>query len=389
MSRNTDDSRTTLAQRYYSFGGRTVGHRDGAGSAALTNVTTDGQGTPSYAYKNATGSFVAYRKTPFGGTRGSDLLPGQRRFVGGTVDAATSLIQIGTRPYDPAQGRFLTSDPLIDTEDPAQVASAYSYAHNDPITLSDPSGEITRCSDCTPGVDTPRAGEDPYTGGTPTGGYDEDYQEDHPVDQTDNNTPEVGDGNQQSQAGSGVSTAVGVAGDVASGASGAYLANIANQASTASAAHLRYAEELRLMARRSQSPPRSSQLASASGKAASYADDFKALSGTAKFGSKLIPGLGVGLTAVSEFSDPADRSTKERVANAALISGAGLAVGAVGAAVCVGTVVCGGAVLLAAGVSWGVGKALHSNNGWLSSSRDEQLGYMFGNQGNPGGGFMP
>ncbi len=65
--------------------------------------------------------------------------------------AARSLIQIGTRPYDPAQGRFLTSDPLIDTEDPAQVASAYSYAHNDPITLSDPSGEITRCSDCTQG----------------------------------------------------------------------------------------------------------------------------------------------------------------------------------------------------------------------------------------------
>ena len=90
-----------------------------------------------------------------------------------------------------------------------------------------------------------------------------------------------------------MSTAVGVAGDVASGASGPYLAWIASQASTASAADShRRRRRTAVDGKEIAEPPRSFQLASASGKAASYADDFKALSGTAEFGNpNSSPGL--------------------------------------------------------------------------------------------------
>ncbi|MFG3309649.1 RHS repeat-associated core domain-containing protein [Streptomyces wuyuanensis] len=36
-------------------------------------------------------------------------------------------------------GRFLSVDPIIDHDDPAQM-NAYSYAHNNPLTKSDPDG---------------------------------------------------------------------------------------------------------------------------------------------------------------------------------------------------------------------------------------------------------
>ncbi|MEE1742965.1 RHS repeat-associated core domain-containing protein, partial [Streptomyces sp. JV184] len=63
---------------------------------------------------------------------------GTRGFVGGTNDP-TGLTHLGAREYDPTLGRFLSTDPVIDVNDPAQM-NAYSYAHNNPLTKSDPDG---------------------------------------------------------------------------------------------------------------------------------------------------------------------------------------------------------------------------------------------------------
>ncbi|WP_268256402.1 RHS repeat-associated core domain-containing protein [Streptomyces lanatus] len=65
-------------------------------------------------------------------------MPGTRGFVGGTADP-TGLVHLGAREYDPTLGRFLSVDPVIDINAPAQM-NAYSYAHNNPVTKSDPSG---------------------------------------------------------------------------------------------------------------------------------------------------------------------------------------------------------------------------------------------------------
>ncbi|WP_420713206.1 RHS repeat-associated core domain-containing protein [Streptomyces sp. Tu 6176] len=80
------------------------------------------------------------KQLPFGENRSTQTgaIPGTRGFVGGTTDP-TGLIHLGAREYDPTLGRFLSVDPVIDTDDPAQM-NAYSYAHNNPVTKSDPDG---------------------------------------------------------------------------------------------------------------------------------------------------------------------------------------------------------------------------------------------------------
>ena len=65
--------------------------------------------------------------------------PGERGFIGGTVDAVTGLTHLGAREYDPASGRFLSPDPVIDFADPQQ-SNAYTYGRNNPLSFPDPTG---------------------------------------------------------------------------------------------------------------------------------------------------------------------------------------------------------------------------------------------------------
>ncbi|WNI29958.1 RHS repeat-associated core domain-containing protein [Streptomyces sp. ITFR-6] len=79
------------------------------------------------------------KQLPFGQLRSQQSTAfGTRGFVGGPNDP-TGLTHLGAREYDPTLGRFLGVDPIIDTADPAQM-NAYSYAHNSPLTKSDPDG---------------------------------------------------------------------------------------------------------------------------------------------------------------------------------------------------------------------------------------------------------
>ncbi|MCH5676736.1 RHS repeat domain-containing protein, partial [Streptomyces gilvus] len=87
---------------------------------------------------------VTRRKSmPFGEARGQQLTawPGERGFVGGTVDEDTGLTRLGARDYDPVTGRFLQVDPMVDYGQPATM-NPYAYSNNAPATFSDPSGEF-------------------------------------------------------------------------------------------------------------------------------------------------------------------------------------------------------------------------------------------------------
>jgi RHS repeat-associated protein len=77
---------------------------------------------------------------PFGKRRGAapSFWPDDKGFVGGVIDT-TGLVSIGAREYDPATGRFVSADPILDFGDPQQV-HGYAYANNAPATASDPSG---------------------------------------------------------------------------------------------------------------------------------------------------------------------------------------------------------------------------------------------------------
>ncbi|MFE7474451.1 RHS repeat-associated core domain-containing protein, partial [Streptomyces sp. NPDC057575] len=93
---------------------------------------------------DATTQAVTRRRTGiFGAPRGAQPSNwvGDKGFVGGTRDGDTGLTHLGAREYDPAIGRFISVDPVIDITDPLQM-DGYGYSHNNPITRSDPTGLI-------------------------------------------------------------------------------------------------------------------------------------------------------------------------------------------------------------------------------------------------------
>jgi RHS repeat-associated protein len=132
--------------RYYKHGGQIVAMRQGTGG--LTWLAGDHQGTSQVAVNSANLSVTRRRQLPFGGPRGTAAAwPGDRGFVGGTTDSSTGLTHLGAREYDPATGRFISLDPVLDPTDPRQM-NGYAYANNSPISSSDPSGLIpTSCPD--------------------------------------------------------------------------------------------------------------------------------------------------------------------------------------------------------------------------------------------------
>lgn len=56
---------------------------------------------------------------------------------GGTLDASTGLTHLGAREYDPATGRFVSVDPIVDHSDPQQM-HGYSYSYNNPLAFTGP-----------------------------------------------------------------------------------------------------------------------------------------------------------------------------------------------------------------------------------------------------------
>jgi RHS repeat-associated protein len=127
------------ATRYYTFAGKSIASRSTSGG--LKWLFTDHQGTQQITVDPSTQAVTVRRQTPYGEPRGAQPgWPNGKGFVGGDVDP-TGLTHIGAREYDPALGRFVTVDPVMDPADPQQW-HGYAYANNSPITFSDPTGLI-------------------------------------------------------------------------------------------------------------------------------------------------------------------------------------------------------------------------------------------------------
>ncbi|WP_084261552.1 polymorphic toxin-type HINT domain-containing protein [Micromonospora rifamycinica] len=133
-----DTTGATSGTRYYSFGGKLIASRNSSG---VTWLFTDRQGTQHTSVNASTQAVTTRRQTPFGSPRGTDpVWANPRGFVGGDKDP-NGLTHLGARDYDPGLGRFISVDPLQDLADPQQW-NGYAYAHNSPVTSSDPSGLI-------------------------------------------------------------------------------------------------------------------------------------------------------------------------------------------------------------------------------------------------------
>ncbi|MFJ8667418.1 ricin-type beta-trefoil lectin domain protein [Streptomyces sp. NPDC093600] len=129
---------------YAAAGGAVLRYANGTGGEALVALASDHQGSIYTEVGLYTGQPVRVRKQdPFGnqraaGTAGQNLQT-HKGFLGATRDDASGFQPLGARLYDPVVGRFLSADPVLDLAEPLQ-SNAYAYAHNNPVTYSDPTG---------------------------------------------------------------------------------------------------------------------------------------------------------------------------------------------------------------------------------------------------------
>ena len=134
---------TTTATRYYTLGGVTIGARTPTiDSGNVQILVPDRQGTDQLTIDTATYAVTRRQYLPFGNPRGTTPATwpgGDKGYVGGTPDPTTTLENLGAREYNPANGRFLSADPILEVTDPTQMGG-YDYAGNNPVTGSDPTG---------------------------------------------------------------------------------------------------------------------------------------------------------------------------------------------------------------------------------------------------------
>ncbi|MCT9080259.1 RHS repeat-associated core domain-containing protein [Streptomyces fulvoviolaceus] len=137
----TKGTSTTAGTRYYTWAGQTVAVRSSSGS--LQWQVTDAHGTAETAVDATTQTVTRRRLDPFGNARGTQPSAtswlGTKGFVNGIQDTATGLTHLGAREYDPTIGRFVSDDPVLELTD-AQQIDGYTYAADNPLTGSDPSG---------------------------------------------------------------------------------------------------------------------------------------------------------------------------------------------------------------------------------------------------------
>jgi RHS repeat-associated protein len=113
-------------------------------TGSVTYQVANPQGTATTAIDAGTLAVTRRYYDPYGNPRGTKptswvSTDENHGYLGQPTDATTGLDLLGARNYDPAQGRFLTPDPLFEAGDPNQMGG-YTYAGDNPSTKSDPSG---------------------------------------------------------------------------------------------------------------------------------------------------------------------------------------------------------------------------------------------------------
>ena len=138
------DQRTSERIDYLSLGNRLVATRTRPISAPVYTTQyqhTDPLGSP-VAKSDANGDvqqrdeFESYGKRL---NRANDDRPG---YTGHVMDAATDLIYMQQRYYDPRIGRFWSVDPVTAFSSPGLNFNRYAYANNNPYKFTDPDGRM-------------------------------------------------------------------------------------------------------------------------------------------------------------------------------------------------------------------------------------------------------
>ena len=135
------DGGGTIEQTYVQSGGFDLAHFAGAPTSGSTVsfLYYNGHGDLAAEASSSGTRTAAYTYDPFGAP--NDTTPANSttdRWAGRwdkQLDTATNLIQMGARPYDPALGRFLATDPVD-----GGSLNTYDYANQDSVNVYDLSG---------------------------------------------------------------------------------------------------------------------------------------------------------------------------------------------------------------------------------------------------------
>ena len=140
----TNTGGTLSGTRYYTIGGVTIAAATSAGDVQYLIGNQQGTDTVAIDYLNFNVTRRYY--TPFGAPaqNSEPAFPGSKGFVGGTTDTLTGLTNLGAREYNPANGQFITTDPILTPQNP-QDLNPYAYAADNPATNSDPTGLLQGC----------------------------------------------------------------------------------------------------------------------------------------------------------------------------------------------------------------------------------------------------
>jgi RHS repeat-associated protein len=129
--------------------------------ASIEYRHSDWASTTKYQHTDALGSPVAVTDSagyviertawePYGAAIGKPAYDGIG-YTGHVMDAATGLVQMQQRYYDPGIGRFLSVDPVTAYDNGnMRFFNRYAYAFNNPYKFTDPDGRMPACTpNCT------------------------------------------------------------------------------------------------------------------------------------------------------------------------------------------------------------------------------------------------
>jgi len=130
-----------IATKYYYFGKQRVAMR--VGTNPVTYLHSDHLGSTS---ATSGASVSAQNYYAFGNIRGTTgTVPTDFGFTGQRRDASAGLLFYNARYYDSTLGRFISADTIVPSHFNPQDLNRYTYARNNPLRYTDPSGHCPIC----------------------------------------------------------------------------------------------------------------------------------------------------------------------------------------------------------------------------------------------------
>jgi RHS repeat-associated protein len=133
----------STTRKYYYLGAQRVAMLE---NSTVYYILGDHLGSTSLIVNSTAGLYGENRYKAFGETRyTSGTIPTTFGFTGQRQESGLGLYFYNARWYDPALGRFIQADTIVPSPADPQSWNRYSYALNNPLTYTDPSGHAS-CS---------------------------------------------------------------------------------------------------------------------------------------------------------------------------------------------------------------------------------------------------